>query len=85
MHRLVRYEPAARHAWLLPVGLAVALLPVATLGAEVRPWTVVESSAEHLILRLNPGGPVRLEQGSEGEAPQVAWLQKVHWIFQDNR
>ncbi|TDI12292.1 MAG: hypothetical protein E2P04_05950, partial [Acidobacteria bacterium] len=82
MQRLVRYGPAARHAWLLPVGLAVALLPVATLGAEVRPWTVLESSAEHLILRMNPAGPLRLEPGSEAGAPQVGvdgfgWTREV--------
>ncbi len=82
MHRLVRYEPVARHAWLLPAGLAVALLPVAALGAEVPPWTVVESSAERLILRLDPAGPLRLEPGAEGGDPQVGldgfgWTQEV--------
>lgn len=83
MHLVARSEPALSPesrplVRLLSVGLLLGCLPLVVLGAEVRPWTVMESSSDHLVVRMNPVGPLRLEPAAQGETQQVS-LEGFGW------
>jgi len=92
MHPLARSEPASRPEarpsrvrpapLLLSVALLLACLPGLALTADVPPWSVVESTQEHLILRMNPTGSLRLQPALQGGNPRVSldgfgWTQEV--------